>query len=296
MSRISRDLNKVANLVEASLHGYLDIRRTWVPERLSSSMQYSAYAGGKRIRPFLTVAFCQLFGGRDTDAIPFACALECVHTYSLIHDDLPCMDDDDIRRGKPTNHKIYGESTALLAGDALLTYAFQLMTEKSAVPARETLAAVQYLAYCAGMEGMVGGQQLDLEGETVQHDFETLERMHRQKTGALMQAAAYLGCCAAGVSGDAEKCRAAITYAENIGLAFQVVDDILDQTGDMTILGKPIGSDILHQKTTFLTFMSPAEARAYAEKCTQKACDAIAEYEGSERLTELANYLLNRNK
>ena len=296
MSRISRDLNKVAALVEASLHGYLDIRRMWAPKRLTESMQYSAYAGGKRIRPYLTVAFCQLFGGKETDAMPFACAVECVHTYSLIHDDLPCMDDDDIRRGKPTNHKMYGESTALLAGDALLTYAFQLMTEKSAVSPRETLAAVQYLAYCAGMEGMVGGQQLDLEGEHTQHDFETLERMHRQKTGALIQAAAYLGCCAAGVSSDTEKCRAAITYAENIGLAFQVVDDILDQTGDTTILGKPVGSDILRQKTTFLTFMSPKEARAYAESCTQKAIDAISGYPGSERLIELAEHLLNRNK
>ena len=296
MSRISRDLNKIAALVEASLHGYLDIRRTWVPARLSESMQYSAYSGGKRIRPYLTFAFCQLFGGREVDAIPFACALECIHTYSLIHDDLPCMDDDDLRRGKPTNHKIYGESTALLAGDALLTFAFQLMTEKSTVSPRQTLAAVQYLAYCAGMEGMVGGQQLDLEGEHTRHDFETLERMHRQKTGALIKAAAYLGCCAAGVSDETDKCRAAITYAENIGLAFQVVDDILDRTGDTTILGKPVGSDFLNQKTTFLSFMSETEARAYAERCTQAAIDAISPYAGSEKLIELANYLLTRNK
>ena len=261
---------------------------------LYASMRYSTMAGGKRIRPFLTLSVAELFGGSVKDAIYFASAVEMVHTYSLIHDDLPAMDDDDLRRGKPTNHKVYGEATAILAGDALLTGAFEIICAAS-LPAETKLAAVRVLSEAAGAEGMVGGQIMDLANEENAPTFETLVKTHSLKTGAMILASVRLGLLAAGVT-DENAIRALCTYARHIGLAFQIIDDLLDVIGDEKELGKPIGSDKEEGKTTFLDFFSAEEARAYAEHLTGSAKAAIAPYENSEVLSALADYLLARTK
>lgn len=261
---------------------------------LYASMRYSTMAGGKRIRPFLTLSVAELFGGSVKDAIYFASAIEMVHTYSLIHDDLPAMDDDDLRRGKPTNHKVYGEATAILAGDALLTGAFEILCAAS-LPAETKLAAVRVLSEAAGAEGMVGGQIMDLANEENAPTFETLVKTHSLKTGAMILASVRLGLLAAGVT-DENAIRALCTYARHIGLAFQIIDDLLDVVGDEKELGKPIGSDKEEGKTTFLDFFGVEEARAYAEHLTESAKAAIAPYENSEMLSELADYLLARTK
>lgn len=261
---------------------------------LYASMRYSTLAGGKRIRPFLTLSVAEMFGASVKDAIYFASALEMVHTYSLIHDDLPSMDNDDLRRGKPTNHKVYGEATATLAGDALLTGAFEIICAAD-LPAETKIAAVRVLSESAGAEGMVGGQIMDLAAEQTAPDFETLVKTHSLKTGALITAAVRLGLLAAGVT-DEGAMHAVCTYARHIGLAFQIIDDLLDVIGDEEELGKPIGSDAEEGKTTFMNFFTPDEARAYAERLTESAKAVIAPYENSETLAELADYLLSRKK
>ena len=265
---------------------------------LPQAQRYSLLAGGKRIRPVLVLAFCELFGGRAEDAMPYACALEMIHTYSLIHDDLPCMDDDDLRRGRPTNHKMYGEAVALQAGDALLTDAFVLAAENPRLSPAVNARAVAMLARAAGSHGMVGGQILDLMGERelTRPDFETLCLMHRLKTGALIRVAATLGALAAGVAEQDVRMTDAITYAEGIGKVFQIVDDILDVTGDAASLGKTPGSDAEQGKTTTLSFMTVEEARAYAAQCNTSACEALVKYENNGFLIELATRLLNRSR
>ena len=263
---------------------------------LLDSERYSLFAGGKRIRPLLTLEFCRLFGGEDSAALPFACAVEMIHTYSLIHDDLPCMDDDDMRRGKPTNHRFFGESTALLAGDSLLTGAFEAAASNTEVGAEVSAKAVAYLANCAGRYGMVGGQIMDLEGEKKKLTLDQLLKLHSLKTGALISAASVLGALAAGVSFTDACMEDVITYSENIGLAFQIVDDILDQTGDAQELGKNVGVDAEHQKNTFLSFYTVEEAQFYAERLTCDAIYAIQKYPGSETLCALAEWLSTRKK
>ena len=264
---------------------------------LPEAERYSLMAGGKRIRPVLTLAFCRLFGGEPQAAMPYACALEMIHTYSLIHDDLPCMDNDDLRRGKPTCHRAFGEAVALQAGDALLTDALALCAENQHLPAAVNAKAVSMLARAAGSHGMVGGQVLDLLGEREDSrpDFETLQQMHRLKTGALIRVAATLGALAAGVSEDDPRMKDAVTYAEGIGMVFQIVDDILDVTGSEAELGKSIGSDAQENKTTFLSFLSIEEARAHAERLNAEAIAALRSYENNEFLTRLAEYLLRRS-
>ena len=265
---------------------------------LPQAQRYSLLAGGKRIRPVLMLAFCELFGGQAEDAMPYACALEMIHTYSLIHDDLPCMDDDDLRRGRPTNHKIYGEAVALQAGDALLTDAFVLAAENPRLPAAVNARAVAMLARAAGSHGMVGGQVLDLMGEQAQTrpDFETLSLMQQLKTGALIRVAATLGALAAGVSEGDARMEDAVAYAEGIGKVFQIVDDILDVTGDAASLGKTPGSDAVQGKTTTLSFMTVEQAKAYAAQCNASACGALEKYENNGFLIELATRLLNRSR
>ena len=265
---------------------------------LPEAQRYSLLAGGKRIRPVLTLAFCRLFGGEAQAAMPYACALEMIHTYSLIHDDLPCMDNDDLRRGKPTCHKVFGEAFALLAGDALLTDAFVLCAENPHLPPRVNARAVSVLARAAGSHGMVGGQVIDLLGERTESrpDFETLQQMHRLKTGALIRAAATLGALAAGVrEEDDPRMRDAIAYAEGIGMVFQIVDDILDVTGNEAELGKTVGSDAEEGKTTFLSFLTVEEARVHAERLNAQAIAALQTYENNEFLIRLAEYLLRRS-
>ena len=263
---------------------------------LLNAERYSLFAGGKRIRPTLVLEFCRLFDGEDEAAMPFACAVEMIHTYSLIHDDLPCMDDDDLRRGKPANHKVFGDAMAILAGDALLTGAFEVAASNTAAGAEISAMAVAYLAGSVGRFGMVGGQVMDLEGENKELTLDQLIKLHSLKTGALISASCVLGALAAGVSFADERMRDVITYSENIGLAFQIVDDILDQTGDSQTLGKNVGVDAERNKNTFLSFYSVEEAQYYADQLTSGAVNAVRKYPECDVLVSLAQWLANRKK
>ncbi len=259
---------------------------------LFEGMRYSILAGGKRIRPFLVLAFSRLFGGARDTALSFAAAVEMVHTYSLIHDDLPAMDNDDLRRGRPTNHKVFGEAEAILAGDALLTMAFEVLATADC-PAPDALRAVRVLADCAGARGMVGGQMMDIRSEREAPDRATLDRLHAKKTGALIRAAAELGAISAGVRD--EKILADVRrYAAGIGLAFQITDDVLDAYGDTALLGKTTGKDEKAGKTTYLTFLSREGALALAREITETAKASISHYDGAEILLALADNLLIR--
>lgn len=260
---------------------------------LLDAERYSLFAGGKRIRPTLVLEFCKLFGGDEAAALPFACAIEMIHTYSLIHDDLPCMDNDELRRGKPTNHMVYGYANALLAGDALLTKAFETISENKLASPEQNCRAVSQLARAAGAAGMIGGQILDLEGEKKELSFDTLKRLQTLKTGELITCASLLGCIAGGA--DEGLCSAAREYSMAIGRAFQVEDDILDVVGTEETLGKPIGSDKKSSKTTFLSFMTIESAREYAARLTENAIRSIEAFDGGERLASIARALLSRN-
>lgn len=258
------------------------------------AMNYSLLLGGKRIRPLLVLEFCRLCAGNFMKAVPFACAIEMIHTYSLIHDDLPCMDDDDMRRGKPSCHIRFGEEYALLAGDALLTLAFEtLMTAD--LPAEKKNEACLELSRAAGYQGMVGGQMLDLINENEQINIDILKKTDSLKTGALIKAACLLGCIAAGAS--AEQRAAAAGYAENIGLAFQIVDDILDVTSDTSVLGKPVGSDEHNNKSTYVSLLGLEESQKIAALLTENAVSSLAVFGGDAQfLTDLAYSLAARKK
>lgn len=296
MTELKKRLQNNADLIAMTLPGYLQTDDSDL-DLLYESMRYSALAEGKRIRPFLVMEFCRLFGGNDAAALPFACAIECVHASSLIHDDMPCMDNDDLRRGKPTNHIVFGEDIALLAGDALITRGYEIAARNTEVTPEIALAATAMLLKNAGAYGMMGGQQIDLWGEKNKVDFPLLLKMHAKKTGALIRTSALLGGFAAGIATeDDPRMQDAALYAENIGLAFQVIDDILDATSDNETLGKPVHSDIKQEKTTFLSEMSIEDAFAYAKEKTENAIRAIEKYENNEILVDLAKYLLERKK
>ena len=260
--------------------------------RLQEAMRYSLLSGGKRVRPVMTLAFCDMLGGQWREALPFACALELVHTYSLIHDDLPCMDDDDLRRGRPTCHKVYGETMAVLAGDALQGEAFGLIAAAPAMTAQQRIDAVAVLSAACGGGGMVAGQVLDMDhlaqGET------DLRLLHRLKTGAMLQAAAELGCVAAGAD-DGLRQRAR-DYGCHIGLAFQVRDDVLDVVADQGELGKPIGSDRAEGKRTFVDLLGLEACQALVAEETAKAKAALADLPDSGFLLNLADHLAERRK
>ena len=259
------------------------------------ALRYSLIAPrAKRIRPMLTLEFCRLFGGQERAALPAAAAVEMVHTYSLIHDDLPCMDNDDLRRGRPTCHVAHGEATALLAGDALLTYAFEVLAKNEAMDDRAVRDAVLTLSSLSGAFGMIGGQIIDLAGEKKKLPEELLLKLHDNKTGALIVAAATLGCLAAGLTLHDPRTVAARRYAKGIGLAFQIVDDVIDATADAETAGKSVGSDEKQHKTTFLCYYTPEEALAYADRVTEVAKAEIASYKGSEFLLALADRLIKR--
>lgn len=263
---------------------------------VADAMRYSIQNGGKRIRPMLTLEFCRVCGGDPKAALPFACAVEMIHTYSLIHDDLPCMDDDDLRRGKPSCHKQFGESYALLAGDGLLTLAFETLTKATAVAPSDIVRAVCVLSNLAGINGMIGGQVIDLLSEEKQVDYDTLHCIDKLKTGALIKSAALLGCIAAGVQEEAIL-TAAKTYAENIGLAFQVVDDILDVTSDTETLGKPVGSDEKNAKSTFVSLLGLEACKTLADKLTKDAVQALSALPNDTAFLEaFANQLAVRKK
>ncbi len=264
---------------------------------LFQAQNYSLMAGGKRIRPVLTIESCRALGGTLDAALPFACAIEMVHTYSLIHDDLPCMDNDDLRRGKPTNHKVFGQAMAVLAGDGLLTDAFSVITAHQDVEIDIRLAAVEILAAAAGSIGMVGGQVMDMQGEHQNLSCQTLEQLHARKTGALICVAVQLGALAAGVTPHGEMVATwdgLTEYAKNLGLAFQVVDDILDVTADPILLGKTKGKDRAAEKTTFLNHYTVEEATEYVCNLTENACDCIRDIDRNGVLRALAHYLAQR--
>ena len=260
--------------------------------RLQEAMRYSLLAGGKRVRPVMTLAFCDMLGGQWREALPFACALELVHTYSLIHDDLPCMDDDDLRRGRPTCHKVYGETMAVLAGDALQGEAFGLIAAAPAMTAQQRIDAVAVLSAACGGDGMGAGQVLDMD-HLAQGEAD-LRLLHRLKTGAMLQAAAELGCVAAGAD-DGLRQRAR-DYGCHIGLAFQVRDDVLDVVADQGELGKPIGSDRAEGKRTFVDLLGLEACQALVAEETAKAKAALADLPDSGFLLNLADHLAERRK
>ena len=289
---IDVSLKNSAKKVEKELLSYF-CGEDKVLSTIVAAQKYSLLGGGKRIRPYLVLAFCRILGGNEQAALPLACAIEMIHTYSLIHDDLPCMDNDDYRRGKLTNHKVYGEATAVLAGDALLTKAFEVIASAPMLSAEAKAQAVALVASAAGDHGMIGGQTMDMAAQQ-QDTLEYLIRMHAMKTGALIRAAAKLGCIAAGYAANDEATLAADRYAEKIGMAFQVVDDILDVVGDAALLGKNVGVDKASNKLTFMNFHTVEQANACASKLTETATDAIARYDADGELRALALYLLQR--
>lgn len=262
---------------------------------VSEAMKYSVRNGGKRIRPLLLLEFCRLCGGDVESALPFACAVEMIHTYSLIHDDLPCMDNDDMRRGKPSCHIKFKEHFALLAGDSLLTYAFSSVLSSSAAKKdpEMTLEALSALAEGAGNGGMIGGQVIDLESEGIQISSETLEKMDRLKTGALIKASCVMGVIAA--HGTDESKKAAATFAEKLGQAFQVVDDILDVIGNEETLGKPIGSDAESEKSTYVSLLGLEMSQIFAKKLTDEALKSLELFGGDAAyLKDFSQKLLSR--
>ena len=262
--------------------------------RHMAAMRYSLFAGGKRIRPILCLAAGRTVSDApelDEMLLPVACALECIHTYSLIHDDLPAMDDDELRRGKPTNHMLYGEAGAILAGDGLLTWAFDLLSAPvSPLPAEQRLALIHCIARAAGPLGMVGGQALDIENENQEVEFDTLRAIHRSKTGALIQASVAAGAIGAGAS--PEQLRQLGDYGAAIGLAFQIVDDLLNATATTEQLGKAAGSDAERGKATYPAFFGINQTRAKAREAVDAALGALSGFDHkAEPLRELARYI-----
>jgi len=283
-------------LVDGALDRLLP-REDELPFSLHKAMRYSVFAGGKRIRPILMLAACEAVGGEIERAMPAACAMEMIHTYSLIHDDLPAMDDDDFRRGNPTNHKVFGEAVAILAGDALLTEAFNAMSSPAcaaAVPPVTLLAVIQEIGRCAGSYGMVGGQVVDMESEG-KHDIDlaTVQYIHTHKTGALLKASIRAGALLGGAD---EKGLAAMTrYGEAIGLAFQIADDILDIEGTTEEIGKDAGSDQARGKATYPAVVGLAESKKLAAELVELALASLVGFDGkADPLREIAKYIVSR--
>ena len=279
--------------VESALDASLGPER---PEQLREAMRYSLLAGGKRLRPILCLAACEFVGGNPDLALPTAVALEMIHTMSLIHDDLPAMDDDDLRRGRPTNHKVYGDAVAILAGDALLTRAFEMVALRSpGVSAESLLKVVGELSLLAGAPGLVGGQVVDLECEGKEVDLETLEFIHMHKTGALLKACVTSGALIGGAS--VEVLNALSIYAKGIGLAFQIIDDVLDVTASSDVLGKTAGKDLLADKTTYPKLLGLAESRKRANDLVAEAKAALEPWKmNAEPLLALADYITDRDR
>lgn len=281
--------------LEAALDYYLPAPDAH-PPILSEAMRYSVFGGGKRVRPILLLAATDAVGGDGEAVLSAACALEFLHTYSLIHDDLPVMDDDDYRRGQLTSHKIFGEAVAILAGDALLTYAFEVMAgpdlQARFAPA-VLLEATYCLAHAAGFFGMVGGQVVDMASEGREVSFDVLDYIHRHKTAALIGAAVTMGGLLGG--GSAAQLGALKRYGQSIGLAFQIADDILDVEGDSAALGKQVGQDVQHGKATYPALLGVEASRQRAAALLNEALAALSEFDGAaERLRQLARFIVNR--
>ncbi|RII27284.1 MAG: polyprenyl synthetase [Geobacter sp.] len=289
-------LKERCRVVDEALDRYLP-REDELPSSLHRAMRYSVFAGGKRVRPILMLAACEAAGGTVDQAMAAACAMEMIHTYSLIHDDLPAMDDDDFRRGNPTNHKVFGEATAILAGDALLTEAFILLSNPevgAGLPPRERLAVIQEIARCAGSHGMVGGQVVDMESEGKKDiDLPTVQYIHTHKTGALIKASVKAGAILGGA--DEGRLAAFTRYGEAIGLAFQIADDILDIEGTTEEIGKDAGSDEERGKATYPAVVGLAESKRRAAELTDMALAALDQFDAkADPLREIAQYVVYR--
>ncbi|MGJ7044612.1 polyprenyl synthetase family protein [Thermoanaerobacterium thermosulfurigenes] len=266
------------------------------PEVLFEAMKYSVFAGGKRLRPVLCISACELVGGNKEDALPVACAIEFIHTYSLIHDDLPAMDNDDLRRGKPTNHKVYGEAIAILAGDALLNYGFEVLIQQAlnSNKSQNILRAADEIARAAGCRGMIAGQVVDLLSENKEIGEYDLKFMHDHKTGALIKASILAGAIIGGA--DAATLKKLSSYAEYLGFAFQVKDDILDVQGDEAKLGKDIGSDMVNGKSTFVSVLGLQRSVELVNELTEKAISILNDFGNKgEFLKSLTKYMSERD-
>lgn len=277
--------------IEKALYSYLPDNNDLI-KTLFDSMRYSVDAGGKRVRPQLVLQFSRLCGGDDNAALPFACAIEYIHTYSLIHDDLPCMDDDDMRRGKPSNHKVFGEDIALLAGDALQSLAFEVMSLPKTVEnagADKASKCINTLSKFCGAKGMVGGQVIDLENEKKSASYEEVLECNDLKTGGLIKAACVMGAIIGGA--DDNQLKMAEKYGKCIGLSFQIVDDILDITSTNEELGKPVGSDIENNKSTYVTLFGIEKCRVMVDELTKEAIEALDSFDADS--TELKEFALN---
>ncbi len=279
-------LEKIEGFLEKSLSD-LD-----VPDSLVGAMRYSLLNAGKRVRPVLTLEFARLCSGEFESAVSAACAVECIHTYSLIHDDLPCMDNDDFRRGKPSCHKAFDEATALLAGDALLTMAFELIADAKDIEPQNKASAIAVLAKNSGMRGMIGGQVIDIESEGREPDLDNMIKMFKGKTCALIQAACSIGCIVS--NGTKEQIAAADEYGYELGMAFQIIDDVLDTIGDFEKVGKPIGSDAEKQKANSVSLLGIEEAVQLAKVHTERACKSLSCFENADFLIKFAKDLENR--
>ena len=288
-------LSRQKALVDGALEGFIPKEETF-PPAIFRAVRYSLFAGGKRLRPILCLAAAGAIGGESGAVMPAACALEMIHTYSLIHDDLPAMDDDDYRRGRLTSHKVFGEDIAILAGDALLTEAFRLVTRRDltpGVPPEHLLSVTREIAEAAGWFGMVGGQTLDVQSEGTTVDLLTLRAIHRMKTGAMIRVSLRAGAILAGAS---EESLAALTdYGEKVGLAFQIADDILNVEGDRTLLGKGTGSDAARGKVTFPALMGIEPSRSLAQELVAGAVAVLSGFDGkADPLRGIARYVLAR--
>lgn len=279
-------------LVDSVLDKYLAIKDN--PQKtIYEAMRYSVFAGGKRLRPVLMLSFCEMCGGDVNEALPFACAMEMIHTYSLIHDDLPAMDNDDLRRGMPTSHIKYGEATAILAGDALLNRAFEVVSAYDGKYPERALKAINILALSSGTEGMIGGQVADIESEGRGITLDELRYLHLGKTGAIIRSACTIGTLMGG--GNDEEIKAADEFAKNLGIAFQIQDDILDVEGTEEELGKPIGSDKEENKNTYVSLLGLEKSKELSKEYSKRAKDALAVFgDRAEFLKELTDYLVNR--
>lgn len=287
-------LKESKTFVEEKLVSYAN--ELQCPNVLREAMAYSLEAGGKRLRPLLLFATLQAFGKERNVGVGAACALEMIHTYSLVHDDLPCMDDDDLRRGKPTNHKVFGEAMAVLAGDGLLTYAFQVIMayEQKEISAEKKVRLVLELAKAAGPEGMVGGQVADMEAEGKQLTLDELEYIHKHKTGKLLEFAVLAGSILSDATEEQEE--KLLAFAKYIGLAFQIRDDILDVEGTEEEIGKPIGSDVSNEKSTYTTLFTVDRAKDILEETIAKAKDAIGSLQlQDEYLLSICDLIAKRN-
>lgn len=296
MFDLKKYIRKKSQVVNAALEQML--QNSPQDETIHQAMQYSLMAGGKRIRPALCLAACEAVGGNPQDALPAACALEMIHTYSLIHDDLPAMDDDQLRRGKPTCHVAFGEATAILAGDALLTLAFEVLGSvplENGDQAARWLQVIRIIAAAAGSQGMIQGQMLDMAAEGRRLDVHELESMHRLKTGALIEAS--LKCGALLAQADQAQLEHLQNYARNIGLAFQVADDILNVEGDPELMGKAVGTDRLNQKNTYPSLLGLETSKQLAQKLIRQALQALEAFDNkAEPLRALAAYIIARKR